>query len=48
MNSVSMWLGGTDRSKEGGWVWIDSTPFNYVNWAPGKNNVLFVYMLTKY
>jgi len=34
----NIWLGGSDASKEGTWVWSDGTSVIYSNWAPGEPN----------
>ena len=33
-----IWLGGSDQNAEGEWKWVDETPWNYSNWAPGEPN----------
>jgi hypothetical protein len=38
LNGAAFWLGATDYSTEGTFVWIDGTPFVYENWAPGEPN----------
>ncbi|XP_045074994.1 galactose-specific lectin nattectin-like [Coregonus clupeaformis] len=30
------WIGANDAIKEGLWLWIDGSRFNYQNWAPGQ------------
>ncbi|PWH17420.1 MAG: hypothetical protein DDG60_02200 [Anaerolineae bacterium] len=32
------WLGATDESAEGQWVWVTGEPFNYTPWAEGEPN----------
>jgi|EP01046_Picozoa_sp_COSAG06_P003293 hypothetical protein len=32
------WIGFQDEANEGGFVWMDNTPVNYVAWAPGRPN----------
>lgn len=34
----SHWVGFSDQSAEGGWVWSDETPVAYVDWADGEPN----------
>lgn len=34
--NYGIWLGGTDATTEGTFVWTDGTPFNYFNWNPGE------------
>ncbi|KAK3106670.1 hypothetical protein FSP39_024902 [Pinctada imbricata] len=36
MNSFGVWIGAQDWSKEGGWTWVDGSPFAYLNWASGQ------------
>ena len=31
-----MWLGGSDKAKEGTWVWSDGTPWDYSDWSSGQ------------
>ncbi|XP_060586405.1 uncharacterized protein LOC132742102, partial [Ruditapes philippinarum] len=39
---LNFWIGATDQTQEGGWHWVDNTPFRYLNWHPGEpNNVRF-------
>lgn len=33
---VSLWIGGHDSVTEGGWEWMDRSPFRFINWAPGE------------
>ena len=33
-----VWLGGTDKVKEGTWSWIDGSPFEFTNWSRGEPN----------
>ncbi|KPP56331.1 hypothetical protein Z043_126067 [Scleropages formosus] len=35
---ITAWVGGTDAVREGAWLWIDSTSFNYTRWNPGEPN----------
>jgi hypothetical protein len=30
------WIGGTDESVEGLWIWVDGTDFSYTNWGSGS------------
>ena len=30
------WIGGSDKRKEGDWVWSDNSKWSYTNWAPGQ------------
>jgi sugar lactone lactonase YvrE len=32
------WIGYTDASSEGNWVWVSAETPNYTNWAPGEPN----------
>lgn len=32
----SFWLGASEDSSYGSWVWSDGTRFSYTNWAQGK------------
>ncbi|XP_070537336.1 C-type mannose receptor 2-like [Ptychodera flava] len=41
VNSPVLWIGANDRVEEGGWRWSDSTPFAYLNWAPGQPDNYF-------
>ena len=34
---VNFWIGATDQSKEGGWIWTDGAPFRFLNWHPGNS-----------
>merc|ERR1719206_48905 len=34
----NIWLGGSDASQEGTWVWSDGTSVVYTNWGPGEPN----------
>ncbi|XP_071126788.1 uncharacterized protein [Mytilus edulis] len=36
--SSNYWIGGSDATQEGGWSWIDGSPFAYLNWHPGEPN----------
>ena len=31
-----VWIGATDRRREGSWEWSDCSPFNFTGWAPGE------------
>ena len=33
-----VWLGGTDKIKEGTWSWIDGSPFEFTNWSRREPN----------
>ena len=33
-----VWLGGTDKIKEGTWSWTDGSPFEFTNWSRGEPN----------
>jgi len=35
---VNFWLGATDLQVEGGWNWIDGTPWGFSNWQLGEPN----------
>ena len=34
----SHWVGFSDQSAEGGWVWSDESPVAFVDWADGEPN----------
>ena len=36
--STSVWIGASDSAREGTWVWVDGTPFDYHNWHAGEPN----------
>ena len=31
-----VWIGATDRKREGFWEWTDCSPFNFTGWALGE------------
>ena len=31
-----VWIGATDRKREGSWEWTDCSPFNFTDWASGE------------
>ena len=33
---VETWIGGTDKEKEGCWVWSDGSPLVWTEWYPGQ------------
>uniref|UniRef100_H3CQ11 C-type lectin domain-containing protein n=1 Tax=Tetraodon nigroviridis TaxID=99883 RepID=H3CQ11_TETNG len=33
---ISLWMGGHDSVTEGGWEWMDGSPFRYIRWAAGN------------
>ena len=35
-NSIRLWLGATDKEKEGTWRWQDGSPVRYKNWGAGQ------------
>lgn len=36
--SSSIWLGGTDESREGSWSWVTGEEWDYENWSSGRPN----------
>lgn len=36
---ISLWMGGHDSVTEGGWEWMDGSPFRYIRWSAGSFNV---------
>lgn len=32
---ISLWMGGHDSITEGGWEWMDGSPFRYIRWSAG-------------
>jgi hypothetical protein len=34
------WIGATDRTVEGTWLWVDGTPFVFTDWWAGEPNDL--------
>ena len=34
----TVWIGFTDKSSEGNWVWSDGSPAKYTHWNPGEPN----------
>lgn len=32
---ISLWMGGHDSVTEGGWEWMDGSPFRYIRWSAG-------------
>ena len=38
---AQMWMGLTDMSSEGNFVWLDGTPYSYSNWNTGEPNNLY-------
>jgi len=45
LSSFWLWIGGTDRSREGGWSWSDGSPLQFINWAGGKINIVDTYTI---
>jgi hypothetical protein len=33
VSEQSIWLGATDESEEGTWVWVTGEPWSYTNWS---------------
>ena len=31
-----LWVGGSDKKKEGEWKWTDSSPWEFTNWMPNQ------------
>ncbi|XP_061589669.1 macrophage mannose receptor 1 [Cololabis saira] len=38
---ISLWMGGHDSVTEGGWEWIDGSPFRYIRWNAGNPDNYF-------
>ncbi|KAK2844142.1 hypothetical protein Q5P01_010801 [Channa striata] len=38
--SPGTWVGGTDASKEGYWLWSSGEKFAFINWGPKEPNNL--------
>ena len=34
----NLWIGGSDKEKQGVWTWTDGSPWNFTNWYTGQPN----------
>lgn len=39
---ISLWMGGHDSITEGGWEWMDGSPFRYVRWNAGSFKAQYI------
>ncbi|XP_078660072.1 uncharacterized protein LOC144904802 [Branchiostoma floridae x Branchiostoma belcheri] len=37
-NMATMWIGAHDQTTEGGWSWVDGSPFRFLKWGGGEPN----------
>merc|ERR1712098_575566 len=38
IGKLYVWLGGSDKDKEGTWTWTDCNPWTYTRWDHGQPN----------
>lgn len=44
---ISLWMGGHDLVTEGGWEWMDGSPFRYIRWSAGSFNARSVFCVIR-